>query len=186
MKAGNNFSVSMKDHAPFAQAFSDVAQMTYLDLLDETSRYFDAFSCLDSVTRNSAPDDDAEESQCADDDADPDQSSLEDRYRNVALAAGFVLRTKAAGWKLFCQRMNASPWQLWEYLPGYERLQRALALSEKAAFVEEGFLRWFNEVAPAGEPVRTEVPFTVEGIAETTEEAYQMLVKWWNGGQLPV
>src|ERR1700757_4051374 len=79
------------------------------------------------------------------------------RYLDVAPAAGFVLRMKAEGWKLFCKRLTVPPFALWEGLPGFERLQRALSLSEKAAFEAEGFLRWLNVIRPAGEPERLKV-----------------------------
>ena len=103
------------------------------------------------------------------------------RFLDMALAAGFVLRTKAEGWKLFCERMTVPPFALWENLPGFDRLQRALKLAERAAFAPEGFLRWLNDIRPAGEAKRTEVPLTVEGVAAATEELFRKRVKWWGG-----
>jgi len=60
-------------------------------------------------------------------------------------------------------------------------VQRTLALTEKAAFVPEGFLRWINRVRPKGEPELTAVPLTVEGVADETEKAYRHRVQWWGG-----
>ena len=99
----------------------------------------------------------------------------------LAYAAGFLLRTKADGWKLFCERMTLSPFALWEYLPGFARLQRALTLAEKASFVPEGFLRYLNTIRPAGRPELTEGPLTVEGLADATAKLFQDRVAWWGG-----
>jgi hypothetical protein len=101
------------------------------------------------------------------------------RALDIAFAAGYMLRTKANGWKLFCERLNVPPFLLWEEFPGFDRVQRALALAEKAAFVPEGFLVWLNRVRPKGEPELTAVPLTVEGVADETEKAYRHRVQWW-------
>src|SRR5262249_4810288 len=109
----------------------------------------------------------------------PSERPLWQRFFDMALAAGFVLRTKAEGWKLFCERMTGPPFALWEILPGFDRLQRALKLAERVAFAPTGFLRWLNDIRPAGETKRTEVPLTVEGVAAATEEMFQKRVEWW-------
>ena len=103
------------------------------------------------------------------------------RALDIALAAGYMLRTTANGWKLFCERLNVPPFLLWEESPGFDRVQRALALAEKAAFVPEGFLRWINRVRPKGEPELTAVPLTPEGVAAATAEAFRQRVQWLGG-----
>ena len=100
---------------------------------------------------------------------------------NLALAAGYVLRTKVDGWKLFCEQMHVPPFLLWENLPGFDRLERALGLAEKAAFVPEGMLRWLNAMRPAGEPLVTEVGLTAASVAAATEEVFRQRVGWWGG-----
>jgi hypothetical protein len=107
--------------------------------------------------------------------------SLWQRFFDMALAAGFVLRTKAEGWELFCERMTIPPFALWEHLPGFDRLQRALRLAERAAFAPEGFLRWLNDIRPAGEAKWTKVPLTVEGMAAATGQLFRERVDWWGG-----
>jgi hypothetical protein len=52
-------------------------------------------------------------------------------------------------------------------------------LTEKAAFVPEGILRWLNRVRPTGEPELAEIPLTVEEIADATAKMYQARVEWW-------
>jgi hypothetical protein len=84
-------------------------------------------------------------------------------------------------WKLFCERMTVPPFALWESLPSFDRLQRALKLAERAAFTPEGFLLWLNDIWPAGETKRTEVSLTVEGVAAATEETFRKRVEWWGG-----
>ena len=69
------------------------------------------------------------------------------RLLELAYAAGFMLRTKADGWKLFCERLHVPPFLVWQELPGFERLQEALAQTEKTAFNAEGMLRWLNTCA---------------------------------------
>jgi hypothetical protein len=84
-----------------------------------------------------------------------------------------ILKTKVDGWKLFCQRMTIPPFTFWEGLPGFARLKRALARAEEAAFVPEGFLRWLNDVRPAGQPELSDVALTVEGVADAVEKRYR-------------
>ena len=118
-------------------------------------------------------------------DAEPAEAArdrpLSERLWDLALAAGFMLRTKADGWKLFCKRLSVPPFLLWEGFPGLDRLQRFLALAEKAAFVDEGFLRWWNRIRPAGEPAATSVPLAVEEVADATERMFRERVEWWRG-----
>jgi hypothetical protein len=104
-----------------------------------------------------------------------------ERHLDLACAAGFVLRTKVDGWKLFCQRLTIPPFAFWEALPGYDRLQRALKLTENAAFVAEAFVQWWNTIRPAGEPERTLPPLTVEGMAAGTEKVFRERVERWGG-----
>jgi hypothetical protein len=99
----------------------------------------------------------------------------------LAYAFGYTLRTKADGWKLFCERLNVPPCLLWEKLPGFDRLRRALALSEEAAFAPEDWLRWLNRIRSAGTAELTEVPLTVEGEADANAKAFQDQVQRWGG-----
>jgi hypothetical protein len=110
---------------------------------------------------------------CSEGEAGSEAPTTADRLFALALAAGFILKTKADGWKLFCRRMTIPPFTLWERLPGFARFKRALARAEEAAFVPEGFLRWLNDVCPAGAPEVSAVPLTVEGVADAIEKRYR-------------
>jgi hypothetical protein len=84
-----------------------------------------------------------------------------------------VLKVKADGWKLFCERLSVPPFATWKGLPGFNRLKCALDLAEQAAFIPAGMVRWLNDVPPAGTPALSRVPLTVEGIADATAKMFQ-------------
>jgi hypothetical protein len=196
-RAGHRITLSMPDYSPCAHAFKEITLLTFIELLEEAARYLEAFDWADD-TRDVFGGDDDEEDEGAEveedegDDAEeePTAESSEDdagerpawqRNLDLALASGFMLKTRADGWKLFCERLNVLPFLLWECLPGSDRLQRALALAEKAAFTPGGFLRWLNTVRPAGEPERTEMPLTAERMADATMKMFRERVDWWGG-----
>ena len=190
-RSGQRITRSMQDHAPHAHAFNELALMTFIELLEEAARYGEAFA-------NSAdafgPGGDESEYELEGDDtehtynehaaeaqAENEEWTVGERWLDLALAAGFVLRTKAEGWKRFCERMNVPPFLLWERLPGFDRLRRALAQAERASFVPEGFLRWLNDTRPAGKPELTEIPLSVEAVAYANAEMFGEHVAWWGG-----
>jgi hypothetical protein len=174
--ASGRITLSFQDHAPYAQAFDELGLLIFMDLLNEAASYRESFAFANSLfDADEAEEEEEEESDDAAETDVPDTTEEPDSLRalDIALASGYVLRTRAYGWKLFCERLNVPPFLLWEVLPGFDRLQRALALAEKAAFVPEGFLRWLNRGRPEGEPELTAVPITVEGVADTIAEAYR-------------
>jgi hypothetical protein len=179
MNAATPIVFAMPDHSPYAHALGELSLLIFIELLEEAARYLEALDRADDPF-DFFEEDETEEEPAA---GRRRKKSLSERSLDLALAAGFVLRTKAAGWKVFCERMTLSPFAVWEGLPGLERLQRALALAEKAAFVPEGFLSWLNDRRPPGEPERTEVPpwLTVEGVADATAKMFQGRVAWWRG-----
>jgi len=152
-RSGAAKALSMPDHAPWALAFRELAQRAYLELLEEAARYLDALA--------------------AEDDA-PDASGL-------ALAAGFVLRLKAEGWKRFCEGLSVPPWLLWQALPGFDRLERALALAESAALAPEDFVAWLNRVRPSDAPELAASPLTVDDVAAGHEHFLRQRAARWNG-----
>jgi hypothetical protein len=198
VRTGQRITLALPEHAPYAQAFSEVALLTYLELLDEAAGYRDALDRADDARAGSddveqaaaAPrattrgkTDNAAEAQA---DVDAGASAAPDRpvwqrALDLALAAGFVLRTKADGWAEFCARWHVPPFLLWQDLPGFDRLQRALALAAQAAFTPDGMLRWLNALRPAGAPAATAVPLTVAAVADATAAAVQERVRWWSG-----
>ena len=186
VNAGGRIALSMPDHSPFAHAFNELSLLTFIELLDDAAFYQRCFDFADDVRdifdddEDEAEDDAVEETHSqVDESLDPGKDRTSFRTLDVTLAAGYMLRTKANGWKLFCERMNVPPFLHWDMLPGFERLQVLLATAEKAAFVPEGFLRWFNRVRSAGELALTTAPLTIEGVADEIAEAFRQRVQWW-------
>jgi hypothetical protein len=179
VNAGPRITLSMPDHHPWSHAFDELALLVFIELHEFAAHYLESFSRADQIDDLL---DDAEGNEGEGDEAEAEKGKAGRlRYLDMALAAGFVLKTKAAGWKLFCERMSVPPFLTWEVLPGFERLRRALALADKAAFTPEGFLRWLNGSRAAGEPERTELPCTAEGLADAASELFGRRVEWWGG-----
>jgi len=183
VRTGGRICLSISDHAPYAIAFEELAILVFLELMEEVAGYSSAFLRSDDLsddcgaaghTAEAEPDVRADTKSTDNDAGDRPAWS---RALDLALAAGYVLRTKADGWRLFCERLNVPPFLLWESLPGFDRLQRALDLTTKAAFAQEGLLHWLNRIRPKGEPALTEVPLTAAGVAASTEEVYRQRVQ---------
>jgi hypothetical protein len=186
VSAGGRIRLSFQDHAPHAHAFHEVAVRVFLELVEEAARYRDAFDPLWGDESGEESDDDDETEGVETEDAAERGTGREGRAPairrcDLALAAGFVLRTKVEGWKLFCARQSVPPFAVWEHFPGFDRLRRALDMAEEAAFVPEVFLRWLNGIRPAGAAELTEVPLTAEGVANEVEQLFRDRVAWWGG-----
>src|SRR5262249_15997242 len=97
------------------------------------------------------------------------------------LAQGFTVKTQADGWKLFCERLGVPPFALWQALPGFDRLQRALALAEQFAFVPVGMIRWLNTIRPEGAPEGKALGLTPAKGAEELEAFFRERAAWWGG-----
>jgi hypothetical protein len=180
--AGGSITLTTQDHAPYARAFDELALLVFIELLEDAARFLEWMDRADPL-----PDDDgeefAEESDAEGGEAAEDRRGKPawERRLNLAYAAGFVLRTKAEGWKLFCERMAVPHLLLWEEFPGFDRVRRALDLAGLASFAPEDFLRWMNAVRPTGKKVLVEKPLTVEGVADETEKMFRSRVEWWGG-----
>jgi hypothetical protein len=209
-RAGKRITLSMEDHAPYAHAFDELALMTFLDLLDHAARFFDAIACLKATynlngiaglartkTGQDAPDDAAQSPStpraktevegCQRPAGGAPACIPADLERDIhrALAIGFVLRTLTDGWKLFCEELNVPPLVIWQCLPGFYRLQTALALNENAPFGPEQYLQWCNSIRPTDTPEITEFALTADAIAAGTKNIYRDRVRWWGGLERP-
>jgi hypothetical protein len=191
--AAGRITLSMSDHAPYAHAFDELATLVLLELLDDAGAYFDAFhhalEARDLFDEEGLDDGDAEEGGDETDteaDARPAADaaggpSISERQMDAALAFGFVLRVKADGWKLFCERRNIPPLAPWKCLPGFDRLQRILTLADQDAFAPEAFVGWLNRIRRAGAPECTHCPWTAEGMADALERLFRKRLDWWGG-----
>ena len=187
--AGKRITFSASDYSPYAHAFDELALLIYVELLEQAAAYLEALNWADDthVLGDEGEDDESESTDgpevgtATGSVEDPRERPVWKRALDLALATGFVLRTKADGWKTFCQRLNVPPFLEWQDLPGFDRLQRALRTAEEASFESEGFLSWLNVVRPTGASELATVPLTVEGVANATEEIYRQRVEWWGG-----
>ena len=180
VQASDRITLRMPDYSPYSHALQDVSLMIFIELLTETGRYLESMALADQEFLPKGED------PAVYDDDEPETSELEfanERRLQMGLASGYVLRTKAEGWKQFCERWSIPPFLLWQDLPGFDRFQAALKLTDHAAFTEDGFLRWLNRVRPADHPVIPEVPVTVAGTADGVEEFFQARIEWWSGGK---
>jgi hypothetical protein len=190
-RTGRAITLTMQNHYPYAHAFDELAHFTFIELLEDVARYHDAnesaTEALGVAADDEATEDDDENEENQETAAvepaeeQPSDRPLWQRFLSLTYALGCVLRTKLEGWKLFCERLNVPPFLLWEALPGFDRLQRALSVVEKAAFTPEDFLRWLNAIRPAGQPELLQVRLTVEAVATETLETFNARVKWWGG-----
>jgi hypothetical protein len=183
-RAGRRLTLSVEDHAPFAHAHAELSMLAFVELLDGAADYLEALLRANDArmpagdeSEGSAGDDGAEDTH-----AKPGAEGREaERWLDVALALGYSLKAKADGWKLFCERKSLPPFAAWAFLPGFDRLQRALKLAERVAFVPAGFARWLSEVRPTGETEVTSAPITTEQIATGLDRLFREMVEWWGG-----
>jgi len=172
------------DYSPFAEASQELAFVVFLDLLEEAALFRDAFERW-SDAETMCPIDGEKDTVPTHQE---DTLTIKDALFDLFLAQGYMLRTKAAGWKLFCPRRGALPFYLWQILPGFKRLQRELNLLDGTpdrpgpAFTPTGMVCWLNRLRPAGNPEITETDImTTERIADALDVAFRARVEW-NGG----
>jgi hypothetical protein len=184
MNASKRITFSNVDYSPFAQALQELATLVFLDLVEEAAAFDDAHERWSDAEGMGIMDRKKDNSATAKKDA----GTIKDRLFHLFLAQGFVLRTSAAGWKLFCDRMAFTPFGLWQYLPGFERLQHELNIVEGTpdrpgpAFTPKGMVRWLNTVRPPGKPEATEADImTAERIADALDARFRKRVEWWGG-----
>jgi hypothetical protein len=194
-------TLSFSHHAPWAHAFHQLATLAYVELLDEVARHHDAFERWCDAVDDQENDADGREDdvgECEEDEpADPASVAAADegkrkgpfweRMLQLYYAQGFILKTKIAGWRLFCERLALPPFALWKLLPGFDRLQSAIDLLEDQhgpppAFEPEGMVRWLNGIHSKGAPKATQDALLSPGrSANDLESAFRRLVEWWGG-----
>jgi hypothetical protein len=182
--ASKRITFSNVDYSPFAQALQELAILIFLELVEDAAMYRAAFDRWN----------DAEEMGIIDGKkyipamAKKKALTHKDHSFGLFLAEGFILRTKATGWKLFSERMGIAPFGMWQYLPGFERLQSELNIVEGtpdrpgSAYTPKGVVRWLNTVRPSGDPEVTEAKIvTAVRFADSFDAAFRKRVGWWGG-----
>jgi hypothetical protein len=194
--AAPRITLSFSHHAPWAHAFDQLATLVYVELLEEVARHQDAFERWSDAAENIDDEDDASPEDEEDEPADPASVAAAaeekrkgpfwERMLQLYYAEGFVLKTKIAGWRLFCERLTIPPFALWKLLPGFDRLQSAIDLLEgdgpPPAFEPEGMVRWLNGIRSEGAPEATLGALLSPGrSADDLEIAFRRHVEWWGG-----
>jgi hypothetical protein len=185
-KAAHRIELVTPDHAPASFGFNNLSLMTYIELLDAAGFYREVMTMEEHEEdlkferewkgRIEEMEDDEEEYVPLDvQGLKPDKRSL-----GMTLAAGCILREKARGWVLFCERIGVPPFLLWDDLPGYDRLKRDMDIAETFAFSREALLRWCNRKEEPGEQKIKEV-ISAEQCAVEAELLYRKQVEWWGG-----
>jgi hypothetical protein len=204
IQVGERIELAVQDHTPYTDAFTELAQLTYIEVLEDASRYVDAFARFNdyldwsdgegaqhSGDGSEADDDPSEQAEDEKGDAEDDRrekparadpaSPTGQRYLGLEQATGYVLRTKVDGWKLFCEEMNVPPFLTWQEMPGFDRLQSRLDRAKEYGFEREEFLCWLNAVRPSGSPELTTVRLTANAVAAAMKEAFRECVRCWGG-----
>jgi hypothetical protein len=161
--ASKRITFSTLDYAPYAQAFLELAHLILPALVNDATAFDNAFEqwrdadtsgLIDAIIKGTPLT--AERTRTIKD------RVRDDHFFHLWLAHGFKLRTSAAGWKLFCDRLGISPFGLWHDMPGFEQLQRALKTAEGtpdvpgAAFSPKNMARWMDSIRPARDQEVTE------------------------------
>ena len=117
-----------------------------------------------------------------------EDEQFEMKLLGTSFAIGFILKTKIDGWKLFCERMNVPAFTIWELLPGYERLEKAMArvdetkTSSPVAFLAEHMMGFLRNNRPDGFPEPTEDGLmTAEKVAKELDAMFRDMVKQHGG-----
>jgi hypothetical protein len=145
---------SLPDYYPYSQAFQELTLQTYMELHELAAQLLETLALTDACEPDDVPED--EEVSDAPSPYPPDSAEAEpsewERHLELAFVAGYILKTKTAGWAAFCDRLSVPPLLLWTAMPGYDRLERAWKVSEKVAYDAEGFGRWRDRMRQKRDP----------------------------------
>jgi hypothetical protein len=160
--AGQSLTLKVPDYLPWAYAFDELAEIVFLELLEEAARHHEAFDRW----------------------CDIDSARMFDLY----LACGFILKAKLAGWQLFCERLGIPAFAAWQRLPGFQRLQHAMQLLEDktsgpiSAFRPEEMLCWLSRICSKGMPKPSLASLiSPESFADELDKVFRQRVAWWGG-----
>jgi hypothetical protein len=146
VNAAKRFHLTCRDFGPYLEAAFVLAVAIFAELMEEAAKHHDAWErwsenvYLDSIDGKKRKG------------VEKSRADLTARQWDLYLAQGFILKTKADGWKLFCQRMGIAPFHVWKAMPGFERLQRALDRVENGpdrpayAFTRADMVRLMNSI----------------------------------------
>jgi hypothetical protein len=119
-QAGKSISLRMPDYSPWSHAFEELTMVVLLELLDDVARHHEAFERWCDACHG-----DEGESKGG-----GSQDAMIGRMWDLYRVQGFILKSKIAGWKLFCRGLSLPPFTPWQCLPGFARLEHAMDCSK--------------------------------------------------------
>ncbi len=139
------------DHFGLAQAFREVGEMHFLELLSLSARYFQALALADT----------------------PDGRDAE-RLLDVALLFGYLVKVQLAGWRTFCAGHDLPADLCWSFLPGFATVKEAERRAGTAAFTAEGVAAYLRRKYDATPKV-----VTADEVAAGLRECLRARAEWW-------
>jgi hypothetical protein len=173
VNAGQTKNLSFSDHWPYAQAFSEISSLVFMELMEEATVYNDLL-----LSRNHQRVKNGKATNSPENDTEEFDESWQREF-DLLLVTGCILHLKLKGWELFCEELQVPDRLLWQQFPGYHRLDRLLQLSKGMSFYPKGLLRWLNRKRPKGTPKLKRLPLTAKKIARSNEQAYRIRARWW-------
>jgi hypothetical protein len=174
-QAGKSISLRMPDYSPWSHAFEELTMVVLLELLDDVARHHEAFERWCDACHG-----DEGESKGG-----GSQDAMIGRMWDLYRVQGFILKSKIAGWKLFCQRLSLPPFTPWQCLPGFARLEHAMDLLEtvpSASFEAREVVDWLHRISAAkGHESPASAPISAEVFADDLDRTFRTRVKWWGG-----
>lgn len=154
-RAARMATIRMPDHMPFALAFQETAVLTLMESLNRLAGFLVAYFRSRS-----------------------ERSTDEDREEDhlSARLLGYLLKVQVEGWKLFCERLNAPPFLVWQSLEGSAMVLKSMPLVDEIAFLPAEV----SAVQPA-EAGETPQRITVESYARDLEATYRERIRFWSG-----
>jgi hypothetical protein len=196
--ASRTLALKVRDFVPWAQAFNEVSMIIFMGLVEQAVQYQEACDDWSKAYRKLrqarkrakalvkvSAGKSAESSESAEPSED---EKIEELLFDMHLSAGFILKTKFDGWKLFCERLNVPALVIWEMLPGYERLAATVKHLQGtktrpgAAFLPGGMMRFLHENTAAGQSQPTEAGLiSADKVAKELDEMFRDTVKRHGG-----
>jgi hypothetical protein len=175
--------VSTVDTYAHLESWLSVMFLSFLELVDRAAFLNESITCW----RDQMRDEDLRWQQGATEKNNGEPLST--RLGPAVFAAGYLLKTRMAGWELWCKRRKLPALAFFQELPGYDRLQRALALTRESrdrawgfAFSPNEMLNWLNTMRDQGRPELVELPCTAERYADEYEWRFQDRCRAHTGG----
>lgn len=179
MSAGQKIKQTIWDVVPSVQAFVDLQNSTYIELLALAAQFHGLIARTEKLGGEDI------NTVRAQNNASVEYSALH-RTGRAAFGLGFILKLKFEGWRLFCEGLQVSPLLMWEQpnLPGFHQVMSAVDMASAGiAFPSAAEMaRWMDEAHPRDGIKRTEANVqTAAGLAAELDAEFRERVRFWGG-----